>query len=433
MRARQVWPPQGTASNRLTCGLADLSRFTQPGHETRRPHLPWVGLGITFNPVGASSLMLTCCHIDVQALSHNIAVLRSLLGARALLAPNVKGNAYGHGLVLASRAFLAAGADWLCVNAIYEAQALRDAGIDAPIYVVGYTGRHELAQAISLGCRMVLYNVETYEAAAAIAKDLNAVARFHLKLETGNHRQGLDADAALALARRVHADPHTQLEGVASHFANIEDTTDHNYAREQLTRFEAFCARLQAERIDAPLRHLSNSAAAILWPTRFHDMARVGIAAYGMWPSKETLVASLLSGPGALTLRPALRWSCRIAQVKSVPAGAYVGYGCTYRTTHPTRLAILPVGYYDGYDRKLSNVAHVLIDGQRAPVRGRVCMNITMVDVTDIPTARLEGDAVLLGRSGDEEITAEQFADWAGSINYEVTTRINDRIPRLTL
>ncbi len=378
-------------------------------------------------------MTLTSCLIDTDALGHNIRALRALVGPGALLAPTVKSNAYGHGLGLASRAFLAAGADWLCVNAVNEAQILRDEGIVAPIYILGYVGLDEIEQAMALGCDAVIYNAETLEKAVSVHALTGLVARFHVKLETGNNRQGLREEEAMALAERIQASEGAELVGVASHFANVEDTTDHRFAEGQLARFAAFCRRLEARGISAPIKHMSNSAATILWPDRCQDMARAGVAAYGMWPSSETLVAAVLAGRRRLELRPALTWRCRIAQVKDVAAGEFIGYGCSFRTTHPTRMAILPVGYYDGYDRGLSNVAHVLIEGQRAPVLGRVCMNITMVDVTDIPGARLEGEAVLLGRSGEEVITAEQMAGWANTINYEVTTRINDRIPRVAV
>lgn len=377
--------------------------------------------------------MLTWCEVSQSALAANLQALRQHLGPAPLLAPTVKGNAYGHGLELAARAFLEAGADWLCVNALYEARALRQAGIQAPLYLVGYVGRHELEEALALDCDLVLYNHQTFEEVAALAQRRGQQARLHLKLETGNNRQGLRQEQALELARRVHQHPHTRLRGLSSHYANIEDTTDHSFARAQLARFEGFVQKLHSLGIHPELRHMANSAACLLWPQQALDLARPGIAAYGMWPSPETLVAALLSGHRDLKLQPALRWLCRIAQLKEVPAGEYIGYGCTYRATHPTRLAILPVGYYDGYDRKLSNTAHVLIDGQRAPVRGRVCMNILMVDVTDIPQATLEQEVVLLGSAGEgqESITAEQMGAWANTINYEITTRINERIPRV--
>jgi len=180
------------------------------------------------------------------------------------------------------------------------------------------------------------------------------------------------------------------------------------------------------------LRHFSNTAAALLWPESWYELIRLGIGAYGMWPSSETLVTAALEGRrDAVSLRPALTWKTRIAQVRTAAAGAYVGYGRTYRCTHESRLAVLPVGYYDGYDRRLSNVAYVLIGGRRAPVRGRVCMNMTIVDVTHVPEAALGDEVVLLGAQGEERLSAEQVAGWIGTINYEVTTRINEALPRL--
>jgi alanine racemase len=373
--------------------------------------------------------MLTWVEVDTDALASNLTALGQRLPSGAILAPAVKGNAYGHGLILAAKAFAGTGAQMLCVNAVYEARTLRAAGIDIPLYVVGYVEVSHLGEALQLGCELVVYNTETVDAIEALAPDRPA--RLHVKLETGNNRQGLSPDLAFALAKRIAGSPSAHLAGIASHYANVEDTTDHTYARAQLQRFHAFARRLREAGFAPGSLHMSNSAAAIIWPEECLDIVRVGISAYGMWPSKETLVAALMSGRKDLNLRPALTWKCRIAQIKEVPAGAFIGYGCSHRTTHPTRIAVLPIGYYDGYDRGLSNTAHVLISGHRAPVLGRVCMNVVMVDVTNVPNIKIESEVVLLGASGAEEITAEQMADWAGTINYEITTRINDRIPRI--
>lgn len=369
----------------------------------------------------------TWCEVDVDALATNIRTFRQLVGPDVLLAPAVKGGAYGHGLLPAARAFVAGGADWLCIHQIEEARALRAAGVDAPLYCVGPILLDDLAEVERLDLRFVVYNRETIDRLDA----LGVRARVHLKVETGNHRQGLALDAALALADRIAKAPGLTLEGLSSHFANIEDTTDHRYARQQLARFEEAARALRARGHAVPIRHLSNSAAALLWPDQAFEMVRLGVACYGLWPSKETRVAAALAGRAAVTLTPALAWKARIAQIKPVPEGAFVGYGCSFMTTHPTRLAIVPVGYYDGYDRGLSNLAHVLVRGRRAPVRGRVCMNLIMVDVTDVPDAALEDEVVLLGAQGDAEISAEQLAEWAGTINYEVVTRIAAHVPRL--
>lgn len=379
---------------------------------------------------------LVWCELDRAALISNIQAFRRLIGPDTLLTVPVKANAYGHGLVLAARAFLDGGADWLCVHALEEAEALRAAGITAPLYILGPVALSRLADAVALDARLVVYNGETIERLIA----LGLPAKLHLKVETGNHRQGVGLPEAQILAARIAATPGLELEGVASHYANVEDTTDHTYAEAQRARFTAIVEALRADGHPIPIRHMANSAATILWPERALEMARVGVAAYGLWPSPETQVAAQMAadGPGRSTfrLRPALTWKTRIAQVREIPAGAAIGYGCTVVTRRPTRLAVLPVGYADGYDRGLSNRAHVLIGGRIAPVMGRVCMNIIMVDVTDGPAPALEDEVVLLGRQrspdvpGVAEITAEQIAGWAGSINYEVVARISTHLPR---
>ena len=370
------------------------------------------------------------CEVDRGALAGNVARFRRLLGPGVLLAPAVKANAYGHGLVLAARAFIDGGADWLCTHALFEARALREAGVDAPLYVMGPIGPQGAAEAVALGCRVVLYDAETLEALAA-AGTPDRPARVHLKIETGTQRQGLPPEEALELGLRAAACAGVVVEGACSHFANVEDTTDHTWARHQLACFEGFLRAAADAGLALQVRHFSNTAAALLWPETWYDLVRLGIGAYGMWPSGETRVSADLAGRrDAVRLDPALTWKTRLAQVRTAGAGEYVGYGLTFRCTHPTRLAVLPVGYYDGYDRRLSNQAHVLVRGRRAPVRGRVCMNLTMVDVTDVPGAQAGDEAVLLGPQGDEVVTAERLAGWIGTINYEVTTRIHERIPR---
>ena len=225
--------------------------------------------------------------------------------------------------------------------------------------------------------------------------------------------------------------PGVHLEGISSHYADIEDTTDHTFAKEQLSRYREIDLALAADGHKLSVRSFSNSAATLLWPATHFELVRVGVSLYGMWPSKETLVSALLEKRNAPKLKPALTWKARIAQVKTVKAGEFVGYGRSFQATHETRLAVIPVGYYDGYDRGLSNLAHVLIDGRIAPLRGRVCMNMVMADVSDIPDAAPNGEVVLLGESNGSAISADQMAEWAHTINYEIPTRINDRIPRI--
>jgi alanine racemase len=379
---------------------------------------------------GSSAQLLTWVETDAASLAHNIRQLRSIIGPDTLLCACVKANAYGHGLIEASRTFVQAGADWLSVNSVDEARRLRDAGIRCPIYILGYVALCDIRLALALDCRLVVYNRESVVEISRAAGELAVQAVVHLKVETGTNRQGIPAGDLPAFASQCTAAPNVRIEGLCTHFANIEDTTDHSFAELQIKRFNRAAAALAEAGISIPVRHCANSAACILFPETRFEMVRPGIACYGMWPSNETYVSYVRARNNSFSLRPAFTWKTRIAQIKAVPTGDYIGYGCTFRTGRPTRLAVLPVGYYDGYDRAVAG-AHVLINGQRACLRGRVCMNILMADVTDIPEAHIEDEVVLIGHSGEEAISAELFARWAGTINYEVTTRVNDQIPRV--
>jgi len=189
---------------------------------------------------------------------------------------------------------------------------------------------------------------------------------------------------------------------------------------------------LEKKGFKAAVNHIACTAASLVFPQTRLQLARIGIGLYGLWPSRETMV-SLKEQGSEFKLEPVLSWKTRVAQVKTVAAGEYIGYGCTFRTSRKTRIAVLPVGYYDGYDRKLSNTAYVLIKGKRAPIRGRVCMNLCMADITDIPGVRPEDEVVLLGKQGREQLSSEQLAQWIGTINYEVVTRINPMLPRVVV
>ena len=373
---------------------------------------------------------LTWIEISKNHLENNIQQLREIIGKKTILCPCVKANAYGHGLIETSKIFLDAGADWLSVNSVYEAQALRDAGVNAPIYILGYVPLDSIKLAIELDCRLVVYNHETLKALSSASVKTGNTAKIHLKVETGTNRQGILYKDLKEFAQIAKTFKNIEIEGLSTHFANIEDTTDHSYAELQLKRFTNAASSLREAGIDIPLLHCANSAATILFKKTRFNMVRPGISCYGMWPSSETYDAYIHEIKNGFKLTPALTWKAKIAQVKSIPAGDPVGYGCTYKTEKDTKIAIIPVGYYDGYDRSVTN-GHVLINDQIAPIRGRVCMNIIMADITDIPEVKTESEVVLMGNSKSTSVTAEDFAAWAGTINYEVTTRINERIPRI--
>ncbi len=373
---------------------------------------------------------LTWVEISSNALRNNIARLRSLIGPATLLCACVKANAYGHGLCEAGRIFIDAGADWLSVHSLHEARRLRQSGLSCPVYILGPLDPEDYPEALQLDCRLVVYNEDDLPHIARAARACGTKARLHIKIETGTNRQGIGPGLLEPLCAAIVKNPDLMLEGLSTHFANIEDTTDHSFAEKQLHRLQAALDLLAERGIKAPIVHCANSAATILFPDSHFQMVRTGIAAYGMWPSNETYVSFVRERANGFVLKPALTWKSRVAQIKHVPGGEYIGYGCTFKTGHATRLAVIPVGYYDGFDRGIAG-GHVLIRGQRAPIRGRICMNLFMAEVTDISDVCLGDEVVLLGCDGEECISAEQIARWSATINYEVTSRINDRIPRI--
>jgi len=340
----------------------------------------------------------------------------------------VKSNAYGHGVRELRR--LLPSADWLAVNSLEEGIELRDLGEERPVLLLGHVLLDRLPEALHAGLRLTAYNFETLERLRGLAS-ADLPARIHVKIETGTGRQGILPGDVAAFTRRALAIPGVEIEGVSTHFANIEDTLNHSYAEAQLTRFTEALGVLRENGARPSVVHAACTAATILFPETHFDMLRAGIGLYGLWPSRETSLSAGQSGRRMPELRPVLSWRTRVAQIKTLPAGSFVGYGCTYRTSRATRLGVLPVGYADGYDRALGNTAHVLVGGRRAPVLGRVCMNLVMIDLTDVPGSFVEDEVVLLGRDGDEAVTAETMAGWAGTINYEVVTRISPLLPRV--
>ncbi len=404
------------------------------------------------------TLSATWLDIDVRALRHNMVTLRRRLGAGPRLGVVVKADAYGHGLGVVVPV-IAPLVDWLIVNSADEARAVRTAltgtpQATMPLYSCGPLLPFQASTVVDARARTVVTDLDVVHALGALSVAAGVVTPLHLKVETGTHRQGLAVADVAAFAVAASAVDGVVVEGVTTHYADIEDTTDHRFADTQRRRLEEAREALIAAGVPAPVCHSANSAATLLDARTHGDLVRVGIAAYGLWPSRETQAAWMeqrlrdrgTRPPQAVvdvtadsddddvpTLKPVMSWRARLTQVKDVPAGGYVGYGRTYRATHASRIAIIPVGYHEGYDRRLSNVGHVIVDGVRCPVRGRVCMNMIMVDVTDVDRARPGTVATLMGDDGDERVSAEQLASWMGTIHYEVTSRIHPVVPRLPL
>ena len=372
--------------------------------------------------------------IDRAALLHNVAAFRRLIGGRTFAAV-VKGNAYGHGMAEVATA-IHDHVDWFAVNSLDEALGLRAAGCTRPVLIMGATMPGRLDEVVAGGFRQVVFGRETVDALAAAAERAGVRQPVHLEVETGTNRLGARPEDAVALAGRVRSLPSLHLEGLYTHYANVEDTLDASYAEQQLTRFRAAVEQIEAE-APVPLRHSAASAAAILHRQTHFNLVRVGVSLYGLWPSAITEEAAGLQGVG-LKLRPVLSWKTCVVHLNDVPMGETVGYGCTYYASQPRRIAVLPVGYYEGLDRGLSSrgpepVYSVLVRGYAAPIVGRVSMNMTMVDVTRIPGVRVGDEVAIIGRQGEARATAEDMADVLGTINYEVVTRIGASVPRVVV
>ena len=349
----------------------------------------------------------------------------------------VKANAYGHGLVEVAKIAIESGVLWLGVDSIDEAVELRKTGIDTPILILGYTLLSRLEDVVKYDLRQVVYNRETIEKLKSLASKNKETKLFnkikvHLKVETGTSRQGLEKEELLELAKFIKKHSQIEIEGAHTHYANIEDTTDHSYAQQQLQRFKQAVELLEKKGIKIPIKHTACSAAVILFPETYFSLVRVGISMYGLWSSKETFV-SAQEKKREIKLEPVLTWKTKVAQIKKIKAGTPISYGLTEKTSQDSKIAVLPVGYWDGYDRKLSGIANVLIKGKRCKMLGRVCMNMIMVDVSHILDIKLEDEVVLLGAQGSEKIIVDELAQKIGTINYEVVTRINPLIPRIVV
>lgn len=365
--------------------------------------------------------------IDLNALRINVQRLRRLIGHPCLLTAVVKANAYGHGIELVGLAALRAGADRLAVATVGEGALLRKIGVAAPILVLGYTPPWQAADVIRHGLTATVYDLETADALAQAAQTFDTQANVHVKIDTGMHRLGLYPPDAPAFLAALSQRSGLIVEGIFTHFSTADDK-DKTFTRGQLERFLALLSRLEEAGLRPPIAHAANSAATLSLPDSHLQMVRCGIALYGLHPSEETPL------PGGF--KPVLSWKAQVAQVKSLERGDAVSYGNTYIAPDRRRVAVIPVGYADGFPRAPRHWQYVLIHGQPAPILGRVCMDQTVVDVTDIVVnsgedVRIGDEVVLIGRQGAAAITAEDVAARVGTINYEVVSKLLARLPRI--
>jgi alanine racemase len=360
----------------------------------------------------------TVAEVSLSALRHNCRRVRELVGPGVSVLAVVKADAYGHGAVPAARAFLEAGAWGLGVSSVAEGVELRRAALGAPIVVLGGAFPGDEPDVVANQLAVALWDAERARSLAAAARAASRTVSVHLKLDTGMTRLGLDLPAVREFGELVQGLPGLEIAGVFSHFASA-DAVDTAAARAQTARFEEGVGALAAGGIRPALVHLANSAGVVSAPPAHFTMVRPGIMLYGYAPAPH-----LAARAGVV---PAMRLQTAVTQTRRVAPGTPVSYAGTFVTTRPSTIAALPVGYADGYHRLASNRAQVLVRGRRAPVAGRVCMDHTMIDVTDVAGTQA-GDRVILFGDG---IGADELADWCETISYEVLTSVGRRVPRV--
>ena len=364
--------------------------------------------------------------INLDSLRHNMMEIRSLVPSRSKIMAVVKANAYGHGSVESSRVLIENGANMLAVATLSEAVELRVAGITAPILILGYTSSEQAESILKWNITSTVYSIQCAEGFNAAAKKVEGIINLHIKIDTGLGRIGFQPDEATVESLYMIKDmPGVNIEGIFTHFA-LADSEDKSYTRKQFNMFTGFLDRLTERGVNIPLKHTNNSAAIIDLPKFSLDLVRPGCILYGLYPSGGIKRDTVL-------LKPVMTLKTRVTHVKTVPPGTGVSYGLTYTTKSESCLGSISVGYADGYSRALSNKAEVWVRNNRAPVVGRVCMDQTMIDLTDLYKPAVGDSVVLFGDGCSGEPTASDVANWTGSITDEVVSSVSRRVPRVYL
>lgn len=358
--------------------------------------------------------------INLRAYNQNIRYLKRNVSHPCKICAVVKADAYGHGLAQLAPIALHAGADTLGIVDNWEAQAVRDLGLTCPILRLRPAILDEVHEALQWEVEEIVGNVDSAQQLSCLAQKTGREIPVHFKIDTGIGRMGFALDSIDDI-KKASALPGLKIIGVMTHFP-CADAEDLNITRKQSEQFHQFKSVVKVHLPADCIYHSANSAAALRFNQCHDDMVRLGIASYGLQPCADVQLDS--------AIEPVMSWKTRIVQIRNMPRGATIGYGMTYQLKHNTRIATLPVGYADGYLRAFSNQAEVIIRAERCPVVGRVSMNMTTVDVTHLPSVQVGDEVVLLGKQGDQVITAEQLARWASTINYEIACLIGKIAPR---
>ncbi|HPO11848.1 MAG TPA: alanine racemase [Candidatus Hydrogenedentes bacterium] len=359
--------------------------------------------------------------IDLNAYTHNLAVVRRFIGHDAAIAAVLKANAYGHGLVPLAKKAVDAGVRMLAVAIVNEGIQLRQAGIQTPILIMVQPDDDTLEEVLEYHLTPMISTTKTAERLGELAHRANRMASIHCKVDSGMGRQGFSLSTAPSDLQYLSRISHIDIEGIATHFP-IADQLDDTFTYNQIKTFKQLLKQLDKRGIPYEIAHAANSAAIVNYQGSIFNMVRPGLMTYGVWPAKNP--------PPQNLLKPVLRWETRVLQIRNLEPGASVGYGRTYKTDSPIRAAVLPVGYADGYKYNLSNNADVLIRGKRCPVRGSVCMDQIVVDVSHLEDVQTGDLATLIGTDGAESIPVEELAERAKTIPYDILTGIGQRVPR---
>ncbi|MDQ1639564.1 MAG: alanine racemase [Pyrinomonadaceae bacterium] len=376
-------------------------------------------------PVDSSGHRPTWAEIDLDALAANFQLVKNRVGPDVNVMTVVKANAYGHGAVACARRLEREGANWFGVALPEEGIELRTAGITRPILCLGgfWEGQAELCLQHALV--PVVYRLDMLEAIDRAARDRGIVAEVHLKIDTGMGRLGVRFDEVAEFAPQLKEFKNVRIDGLMTHFAAADDPSCETLTHEQIRRFHDAVAVFREMGFDPKFVHLANSAGIFAERESWGNMVRPGGVLYGLW--RDILDPAHRNE----NLRPVMSLHSRIMLLKWVPEGETVGYGCTFEASRKTLVATIPIGYDDGYLRGLSNRSHVIIRGMFATVIGRISMDLTLVDVTNVPGVKLNDEVVLLGESAGQSVTAEYLAKTAGTLSYEVTCGLGSRVPRL--
>lgn len=373
------------------------------------------------------NISLSFIEISKSQLLKNIESFKKFTGPNTELAVVVKANAYGHGQNEVASVINDC-VDYFQVDDLQELLSLKDS-VSKPILVLGYVAKNEIEEALKAGGILSIYDIERLKIVEKTAKKLGIKPRIHVKIDADLGRQGLLINQLDGFISECKKCKNIILDGIYSHFANIEDTEDFSHAQKQIDTFTEAKEAFEKAGFENLKSHISATSGILVYDKNLkkNNIVRLGIGLYGMWPS-EYLKNEFQD---KVNIKPVIRWVTHVAQVKTLPAGHTIGYGLTYKTEKTTKIAVIPQGYSDGYDRSLSNLGEVLIQGKKCKVLGRVAMNMFVVDISKLEDVKLEDEVVLLGKQGDEEITAEEIAGKIDTINYEVTTRISPLLPRI--